>query len=112
MKQVFLFASAVFVFYSCSHDPEKKTKADSAVPVHTIEVTEPNLLNYTDAAGLRQGHWIITGKMIQDADYAPDAKAEEGLYLNGKKEGDWRTYDANGNVKSVDHFVNDQRTGE
>jgi antitoxin component YwqK of YwqJK toxin-antitoxin module len=67
--------------------------------------------NLIDAAGKRQGHWVITGAMKNDRDYAPGAKVEEGDYHDGLKVGVWITYFPNGYRKSEFTFVNNRPNG-
>jgi antitoxin component YwqK of YwqJK toxin-antitoxin module len=57
-------------------------------------------INRTDETGRRQGYWIITGYMTTDASYAPNAKVEEGEYVNNLKEGLWKRYWPNGKLKT------------
>lgn len=111
MKQKLVFILAVFILASCGNEAEKQIPSDTATG-KVNSIPDSAMLNFTDAAGLRQGHWIITGSMKHDPQYAPDAKVEEGMYRDGKKEGLWKTYDANGNLKSEDQFVNDRRSDQ
>jgi antitoxin component YwqK of YwqJK toxin-antitoxin module len=57
-------------------------------------------LNSIDDQGLRQGYWIIKGYMSEKPEFAANNKVEEGEYLNNKKEGSWKHYWPNGNMKS------------
>ena len=59
-------------------------------------------LNVTDAEGKRQGKWVITNKLMKPPlpGYAEDQKVEEGRYVDGKKNGIWVSYYANGNMKN------------
>lgn len=56
--------------------------------------------NYKDPSGLRQGYWVITGEMSGDKQYAPTAKVEEGNYKDDLREGVWKKYWPNGNLRS------------
>jgi antitoxin component YwqK of YwqJK toxin-antitoxin module len=57
-------------------------------------------INQTDAKGQRQGYWIIKGSMIDDRDYKPESKVEEGNYTDNRKEGLWKRYWPNGKLRS------------
>ena len=53
--------------------------------------------------GLREGYWRIEGK---------NGKLEEGNYKSGKKDGEWKTTNASGQLKSVITFVNGEAIGK
>lgn len=112
MKQILLFATALFVFCSCSNETEQKTKSDSVVSEKTNPVSDSAALNFTDANGLRQGHWIITANMLNKTVTVSYSKVEEGMYKDGKQEGVWKTYFPNGNLKTEGAYVNGRLTGE
>lgn len=57
-------------------------------------------LNTVDEQGLRQGYWIIKGYMSDKPDYPANITVEEGEYVNNKKEGSWKHYWPNGNMKT------------
>lgn len=67
--------------------------------------------NYTDAAGMRQGHWTILGKMQKDKSYAAEAKVEEGVYKDSQKTGIWKSYYPSGKNKSEYTYVNNRPNG-
>ena len=54
-------------------------------------------INMTDATGQKQGFWRIKQK---------NNSIEEGLYVNGKKDGEWRAFFPNGTTKYCITFVN------
>ncbi|MDZ4750984.1 MAG: toxin-antitoxin system YwqK family antitoxin [Flavobacteriales bacterium] len=56
--------------------------------------------NRIDNNGMRQGYWVIKGQMLNDASYKPDATVEEGNYKDNRKEGVWRKFWPNGNLRS------------
>jgi antitoxin component YwqK of YwqJK toxin-antitoxin module len=69
-------------------------------------------LNQVDAAGKRQGWWIIRGKARPEKKgYAPESKIEEGRYKDSQKTGVWIEYYPNGNKKSELTFVNNRPNG-
>ena len=37
---------------------------------------------------------------------------EQGKYLNGKKHGEWKTYDSEGRLKKVSHYINGKKEGQ
>lgn len=57
-------------------------------------------LNQVDDNGLRQGYWIIKGYMADDAEFGPNDTVEEGQYVDNLKEGVWKRYFSNGNLRS------------
>ncbi|HTL82326.1 MAG TPA: hypothetical protein VL651_11500 [Bacteroidia bacterium] len=69
------------------------------------------LTNQVDAAGKRQGWWIITGAMKKDTKYQPTAKVEEGSYKDSQKTGVWTEYYPSGNKKSELTYVNNRPNG-
>lgn len=78
-----------------------------AMPADTVK-------NVTDAAGKRQGYWVITGQMRPDklkAGYTATSKIEEGTYKDSQKTGIWIEYFPNGNKKSELTFVNNRPNG-
>lgn len=69
-------------------------------------------INQTDARGLRQGYWIIKGGMIDDREYKPESKVEEGNYIDSRKDGLWKRYWANGKLRSEVFFDTGKPMGE
>lgn len=83
------------------------TLSAQAIPADTTK-------NITDAAGKRQGYWVITGQMRPDkikAGYTASSKIEEGTYKDSQKTGIWIEYYPNGNKKSELTFVNNRPNG-
>lgn len=62
--------------------------------------------------GRKTGYWIITGSMSNVQGYSLDAKIEEGVYENSRKNGLWIKYWPNGNVKSKIKYKNGRSFGE
>ncbi|MGB0423748.1 MAG: hypothetical protein ACPGED_05485 [Flavobacteriales bacterium] len=56
--------------------------------------------NNVDENGLKQGYWIIKGYMQPGTDFKADATIEEGLYEDNRKEGLWKRFYSNGNLRS------------
>ncbi len=69
-------------------------------------------INQIDAKGQRQGYWIIKGNMIDDHDYKPESKVEEGNYVDSRKDGLWRRYWPNGKLRSEVTFDSGKPMGE
>jgi len=77
----------------------------------SFEIINNDTLNYTDAAGLKQKHWVFYGKMKKLPGYNEDSKVEEGNYLDNKKIGLWKNYFATGNLKNELTYVNNRPSG-
>lgn len=77
----------------------------------SFELLNRDTINLTDAQGKRQGKWIIYGKMKNLPNFPPEAKVEEGKYLDSRKTGPWKEYYANGNVKNKITFENNRPNG-
>jgi len=60
-----------------------------ALPALAI-VQEGEINNLVD--GVRQGFWRLEGK---------NGKVDEGYYVDGKKDGKWKSLSVNGNVRSI-----------
>ena len=68
--------------------------------------------NVTDAAGKRQGPWVITASMKKlGSPWTPDQTVEEGSYTNSMKTGILIEYYQNGNKKSELTYVNNRPNG-
>lgn len=53
------------------------------------------------------------GQMVKTTYYFENGKVQqEGFFKNGKLEGIWVSYDANGNKKSVGNYINGTKTGK
>ncbi len=61
-------------------------------------------INKTDAAGLKQGYWIILGVNKPNDCFKADLKVEEGNYTNNKKNGIWTEYFCSGRIKNTLEF--------
>jgi len=68
--------------------------------------------NVTDAAGKRQGPWVITaGFKKLGPPWTPEQVVEEGTYTNSMKTGVWIEYYQNGKKKSELTYVNNRPNG-
>jgi len=52
--------------------------------------------NKVDAQGKKTGYWVVYGKDKPDKGHCAECKVEEGEYVNGRKEGPWIKYFADG----------------
>ena len=77
----------------------------------SFELIGTDTINFTDAAGKKQGKWIILNKELHRAGYADDQKVEEGKYLDSKKYGIWKEYYPNTNIKSIITYENNRPSG-
>ncbi|PCJ89891.1 MAG: hypothetical protein COA57_00835 [Flavobacteriales bacterium] len=68
-------------------------------------------INQIDNNNLKQGHWIYTGEMLDKAEYKPKQKVEEGLYVDNRKNGNWKLYFPNENPRAEITFVNNRPDG-
>lgn len=57
-------------------------------------------LNCTDVKGNRQGKWIVRVEQIR----LQPGYEEEGVYVDGKKEGTWRQYTLMGDLKAIENY--------
>lgn len=68
-------------------------------------------LNSVDAAGLKQGYWIVYNNVKKLPNYPSDAKVEEGNYADNKKSGIWKTFFPNGVLKGEITYTNNRASG-
>ena len=57
-------------------------------------------VNQKDDQGRKQGDWVYYGKDVNDPNYDPDDKVEEGPYKDDRKHGTWKTYYPGNKLKS------------
>ena len=62
-------------------------------------------INQLDSAGKKQGYWIIKNAGGKFPGYNEGQKIEEGSFKNSWKEGLWKSYFPNGQLKSEIHYV-------
>lgn len=68
-------------------------------------------LNWVDAAGKKQGKWIVFGKEKQGDCYQPAQKVEEGKYKENRKTDIWIMYYCNGLPKNKVTYANGRPDG-
>jgi len=73
---------------------------------------ETNRQNYTDDNGHRQGYWKIYGAMSVEEGYKKDAIVEEGAYVDNKRQGLWKKYYPNGEVRSEINYESNRPFGD
>jgi len=76
---------------------------------HTIY--EGDTINRVDQSNMKQGRWVIFGKMKKLPGYGPDQIIEEGEYVNGRKMGPWKKYYPSGEVQNEITFKNNRPNG-
>ena len=76
-----------------------------------IDPTNQDTINKVDVNSKKQGRWVILGKTKHNSCYQPEAKVEEGTYVENKKEGIWKEYYCNGNMKDKITFQNGRPDG-
>ncbi|MCH7534807.1 MAG: toxin-antitoxin system YwqK family antitoxin [Bacteroidetes bacterium] len=79
---------------------------------YDIDPTSGDTVNYKDKTNMRQGHWIFTGKMKRMAEYEEDQVVEEGSYKNSRKNGLWKRYFANRQLRSEVNYRNNKADGD
>lgn len=77
----------------------------------SFEMLGKDTINKVDAAGKKQGKWIIFGKHKAGECYQPTQKVEEGKYKENRKTGEWIQYYCNGNTKNKVNYVNGRPDG-
>lgn len=77
----------------------------------TSETYKGKKVNEKDAAGQKQGHWVILNTGGKFAGFAEGELTEEGDYLDNKKIGIWTKYYPGGVKKHELTFTNNQPNG-
>lgn len=85
-RSYFIFVFAIFMVLS-------------TLPAHGSSQAEGSI-NQFDDQGRKTGYWVIKGHMINATNYKPDQKVEEGEFVANKREGLWKKYHTNGELKS------------
>jgi antitoxin component YwqK of YwqJK toxin-antitoxin module len=70
----------------------------------SYEVIDGDTVNRVDSDNLKQGKWIQTNKNSNQ-------KTGEGIYIDGKKEGVWKSYYPGGALLSEITYTNDRKEG-
>lgn len=69
-------------------------------------------LNQVDENGMRQGYWIIKGYMSDEEGFGPNDTVEEGQYVDNLKEGVWKRFHSNGNLRSEINYAKNRPYGD
>lgn len=64
-------------------------------------------LNCVDKKGLKQGRWVVHVDNVR----GERGYEEEGVYINGKKEGTWRVFSLEGDLTAVENYRWGQKDG-
>jgi antitoxin component YwqK of YwqJK toxin-antitoxin module len=68
--------------------------------------------NKRDKNGKRTGKWVFTGADIPNYGRSKDVKVEEGYFVNGRKEGVWIKYHADGKtIQLKGNYLNNRPEG-
>ena len=73
---------------------------------------QSDTINQTNSEnGRKIGYWIVLGNMSKEKGYDANAKVEEGIYNNSRKNGLWKKYWPNGKLKSEIFYKRGHSTG-
>ncbi len=75
------------------------------VHAQSFYIFEGDTINVSDENNDKQGSWIVFKNKTSQ-------KLHEGSYLQGKKEGIWKSFYLNGNVKSEITYIQGEKSGE
>ena len=79
--------------------------------VKSAEVFNNDTINFTDALGKKQGHWIVFNATLHKPGYTDDQKVEEGKFVDSKKTGIWETFFPNNKIKNKIPYDNNRQDG-
>ena len=68
-------------------------------------------LNFTDEAGLKQGHWVYTNAEKHLPGYTDDQLVEDCYFKDNLRNGVWKNYYASGSLEFELTFVNNRPNG-
>lgn len=75
------------------------TEAGAQSKPYTVSVNG-DTLNFSDSKGMKQGKWVIhTDPLRGEPGYE-----EEGVFVNGKKEGIWRKYTLQSDIIAIENY--------
>ncbi len=85
------YLTAVFLFLSLNCFSQYK---------EFVVGVKGDTLNILDSKGLKQGRWVVK---------VPDLRGErgyeeEGVFVNGKKEGTWRRFNLDGDLTAIENY--------
>lgn len=115
IKSFFFLVIILFLIQSCINkttEEEKQLALNTKRPcIRSFEIFPriKDTVNVIDCNQKKQGHWIITKIVVLNKKYGPQIVwSEDGYYIDGKREGFWKTYDDRGNVKDSINYKNDK----
>lgn len=77
----------------------------------SFELIDNDTVNVIDMYGKKQGHWVITNKVLNQPCYEMDQKVKEGKYEDSKKTGFWLEYFCNKVLKSKIEYKDNRPNG-
>jgi len=79
----------------------------------TYRVLDGDTINRVDAKGLKQGFWKIFGANTKNSiGYLPTQLVEQGMYISGRKNGVWKRFFPNGDIRNETTYVNGRIDGK
>ncbi len=78
----------------------------------TFKIYGGDTINKADVNGLKNGHWIVFGNMVDEPGYKPNQIVEEGKYVRNRKTGIWTSYFPNGNEHAIITYRNGRPSGQ
>ncbi len=75
------------------------------VHAQTFDIFEGDTINVSNENSEKQGFWVVFKNKTSQ-------KLQEGSYLQGKKEGIWKSFYLNGNIKSEITYIQGEKSGE
>lgn len=78
----------------------------------TLAQAASDTINRTDINGLRQGYWKIYNNTKQFPGYKVDQLVTEGFYVDNKKQGTWKRYYPNNQLKDIIRYENNRPKGD
>lgn len=73
--------------------------------------SQNDTLNLIDSIGKKQGHWTLLGKHKPGTCYPANQIIETGFYKDNKKNGIWKEFFCNGNLKNTLTFESGRPSG-
>jgi antitoxin component YwqK of YwqJK toxin-antitoxin module len=81
------------------------------VSAQSFELFKGDTINKKDAAGMKQGRWLVFNKDGKHVGYGENQLVEEGRYADNKKTGVWLKFWPNGQKKHEITFANNIASG-
>lgn len=97
MKKIFILIPLLFGFLIYGNAQYKSFKIS----------VKGDTINAIDHQGLKQGKWVIHVDPLR----GEPGYEEEGIFVNDKKEGNWRKYDLQGDLVAYENYKNGDKDG-